>query len=309
MPRSFRPLLPLLFSVMFATRVLSLNRLLFLPSEIRLLPSPSVTLPLSDPRVVHCRDILSVPLDGKPFAVPLKSGVVASFASSTPFIRPINGTHVELPLDPVAGSPDPSPPSPPPSSFSPSRTSLLLSLPRPPRLQKLIPQLASLGVGHLYLCAFEKTSKDYYGAHFLKAFSRNHDPSSPAASPYLEHAAMDALVLEGLSQAAGFRPPKITLLTRGRTKAFLRDGLDGRFPEGEFERAVLHPGGGRGLGELCAGGGCGGRLLAVGPEGGFEEEEVRELEGRGFERVGLGDDILRLDTAAVVAVGISNNVP
>ncbi|GMI23885.1 hypothetical protein TeGR_g10707 [Tetraparma gracilis] len=274
MPRSFRPLLPLLFSVMFATRVLSLNRLLFLPSEIRLLPSPSVTLPLSDPRVVHCRDILSVPLDGTPFAAPLKSGVVASFASSTPFIRPVNGTHVELPLDP-----------------------------------KLIPQLASLGVGHLYLCAFEKTSKDYYGAHFLKAFSRNHDPSSPAASPYLEHAAMDALVLEGLSQAAGFRPPRITLLTRGRTKAFLRDGLDGRFPEGEFERAVLHPGGGRGLGELCAGGGGGGRLLAVGPEGGFEEEEVRELEGKGFERVGLGDDILRLDTAAVVAVGISNNVP
>lgn len=39
--------------------------------------------------------------------------------------------------------------------------------------------------------------------------------------------------------------------------------------------------------------------LFFGPEGGFTEEEVREAESRGVQRVFLGDSILRLETAFV----------
>lgn len=42
--------------------------------------------------------------------------------------------------------------------------------------------------------------------------------------------------------------------------------------------------------------------IAVGPEGGLEEEELRSLEDSGFERVSLGPTTLRFETAGVAAI-------
>ena len=42
----------------------------------------------------------------------------------------------------------------------------------------------------------------------------------------------------------------------------------------------------------------------VGPEGGFEAEEVRRAQEEGFIPVTLGQRILRTETAAIVLVGI-----
>ena len=48
-----------------------------------------------------------------------------------------------------------------------------------------------------------------------------------------------------------------------------------------------------------------GRLaMAVGPEGGFSEEELRRAKARGAIAVSLGPNILRTETAAVVALGL-----
>lgn len=44
--------------------------------------------------------------------------------------------------------------------------------------------------------------------------------------------------------------------------------------------------------------------LAVGPEGGFREDEVRMAVARGFTTVSLGSRILRAETAAITAVAI-----
>lgn len=44
--------------------------------------------------------------------------------------------------------------------------------------------------------------------------------------------------------------------------------------------------------------------LAVGPEGGFREDEVRMAVARGFTTVSLGNRILRAETAAITAVAI-----
>lgn len=44
--------------------------------------------------------------------------------------------------------------------------------------------------------------------------------------------------------------------------------------------------------------------IAVGPEGGFEEDEIEELVQGGFVRAALGDRTLRFETAAVAAVAI-----
>lgn len=45
-------------------------------------------------------------------------------------------------------------------------------------------------------------------------------------------------------------------------------------------------------------------IIAVGPEGGFEPDELDALRGAGFVPVALGETILRFETAAVVAAGI-----
>ena len=43
-------------------------------------------------------------------------------------------------------------------------------------------------------------------------------------------------------------------------------------------------------------------LIAVGPEGGFADEEVSQAVEAGWEKVGLGERILRIETAAVALV-------
>jgi 16S rRNA (uracil1498-N3)-methyltransferase len=47
--------------------------------------------------------------------------------------------------------------------------------------------------------------------------------------------------------------------------------------------------------------------LLVGPEGGFSEEEVERAQLRGFRAVGLGPRILRVETAALVAVALTQS--
>ncbi len=44
--------------------------------------------------------------------------------------------------------------------------------------------------------------------------------------------------------------------------------------------------------------------LLVGPEGGFAENEIAAAAKAGFEIVGLGPRILRVETAAIVAVAL-----
>jgi len=45
-------------------------------------------------------------------------------------------------------------------------------------------------------------------------------------------------------------------------------------------------------------------VLAVGPEGGFEADETERLVEAGFRRVAIAGGILRMETAAIVALGI-----
>lgn len=44
--------------------------------------------------------------------------------------------------------------------------------------------------------------------------------------------------------------------------------------------------------------------LAIGPEGGFDDQERKELVAAGFLPLGLGERILRVETAAVVGLGL-----
>ena len=156
----------------------------------------------------------------------------------------------------------------------PSWIDLVLAPPRPRAMKRLLPQLATLGVGRIVLVGAEKVEKDFWGATLLK--EENYRP----------------LLVDGLMQAGtGVLP---TVETRRGFRRFLRDELDALFPTAN--RIVAHPYGvAAGTGEAPEGR----PLLAVGPEGGWTDGEVELLEARGFRRVSLGPRILRTDTAVV----------
>ena len=151
---------------------------------------------------------------------------------------------------------------------------LILAPPRPRVMKRLLPQLASLGVGTIVLVGAKKVEKDFWGATLLK--EENYRP----------------LFVDGLMQAGTSVLPRLE--TRRNFRRFLGDELDAMFPT--ENRVVAHPY----VDSVRVGDSSGGRLLlAVGPEGGWTDEEVALLESRGFARYSLGPRILRTDTAVV----------
>jgi 16S rRNA (uracil1498-N3)-methyltransferase len=66
----------------------------------------------------------------------------------------------------------------------------------------------------------------------------------------------------------------------------------------ESDRLIAHPGG-RGVTSSGLLTGAGSAILAIGPEGGFSEAEVGRAAEAGWQMVGLGSTILRVETAAL----------
>lgn len=160
---------------------------------------------------------------------------------------------------------------------------LILAPPRPRILKRLLPQLATLGVGRIFLVGAQKVEKDFWGATLLK--EANYRP----------------LLVDGLMQGcvSSLLP---TVETRRNFRRFVTDELDALFPTAK--RLVAHP-----YEAATEPSDCGrdkpvhpepGRLLlAIGPEGGWTDEEVERLEAHGFARYSLGARILRTDTATI----------
>ena len=167
---------------------------------------------------------------------------------------------------------------------------LILAPPRPRVMKRLLPQLAALGVGRIFLVGAKKVEKDFWGATLLK--SENYRP----------------LLVDGLMQAGTSALP--VLETRRNFRKFVTDELDRLWPDAT--RIVAHPYAvpsassptGAGTGRLVSASrrDGDGTVLAVGPEGGWTDEEVTLLEERGFSRYSLGARILRTDTATVAVL-------
>ena len=150
---------------------------------------------------------------------------------------------------------------------------LILAPPRPRVMKRLLPQLAAMGVGRIVLVGAKKVEKDFWGATLLK--EENYRP----------------LLVDGLMQAGTSVVPRME--TRRNFRRFVGDELDALFPTAN--RVVGHPGGAPNAPAQKPGR----LLLAVGPEGGWTDDEVSLLESHGFSRYSLGSRILRTDTALV----------
>ena len=154
---------------------------------------------------------------------------------------------------------------------------LILAPPRPRVMKRLLPQLATMGVGRIFLVGAKKVEKDFWGATLLKP--ENYRP----------------LLIDGLMQAGTSILP--TLETRRNFCKFVKEELDTLWPEAK--RIVAHPYDGNRTIEQPERSNNRAILLAVGPEGGWTDEEVTLLEEHGFARYSLGSRILRTDTATI----------
>lgn len=153
---------------------------------------------------------------------------------------------------------------------------LLLALPRPKVMRRLWAQISALGVGQVILTNAEKVERDYFDTHLLRP-----DGYRP-------------LLLEGLQQARDTRVPVVSVHKQFRK--LIEADLDGLFPSGQ--RLVAHPGGETSIRDAL--GAVPSRvLLAVGPEGGWNDFELSLLQSHRFTSVTMGPRTLTTTTACI----------
>jgi RsmE family RNA methyltransferase len=156
---------------------------------------------------------------------------------------------------------------------------LLLALPRPKALKRVLPAAAALGVDRVVLLNAARVEKSYF------------------ATRLLEPAALDALVTLGLEQACDTLPPEV--LVRERFRPFVEDEC-GALLAGATLRLVCHPSAAT---PVPARAGVARVALAVGPEGGWVPFELELLGRLGFLQVSLGPRVLRVETAVAALLG------
>jgi RsmE family RNA methyltransferase len=151
---------------------------------------------------------------------------------------------------------------------------LILALPRPNMLKRTLMNITAMGVKKIHLLHSAKVEKSYWQSPVLK-----------------ENSIYDYLV-EGLEQARDTVLPAVHQHTRFRP--FVEDVL----PDLLVERMglVAHPY----QAEPCPVDLVQPCVLAIGPEGGWNEFEMQKWSDAGMQSVHLGDRILKVETAVPV---------
>ncbi len=158
-----------------------------------------------------------------------------------------------------------------------SNIDLLLALPRPIMLKRILSQITTLGVGTINIVNARRVEKSFWESSLLQ---KEH------YRPYL---------LQGLEQAVDTQLPEIKVF-----RSF-HDFYKGQLPSlaTKYDTMLLaHPTGKRNLSQLMDT--YPGRILfAVGPEGGWVDFELEKLKLAGMQLFSLGERILKVDTAVV----------
>ncbi|WP_299978284.1 16S rRNA (uracil(1498)-N(3))-methyltransferase [uncultured Pseudoteredinibacter sp.] len=151
---------------------------------------------------------------------------------------------------------------------------LILALPRPLMLKRVLQSAVSMGVKEIHLIHSNKVEKSYW------------------QSPQISDEEIFQQALLGLEQGVDTVLPKISKHLRFRP--FVEDQL----PEliENHKAYVAHPSANAKSAKACQQD-C---YLAVGPEGGFTDYEVEKFEQAGMQTLSLGPRILRVETAVPV---------
>lgn len=149
---------------------------------------------------------------------------------------------------------------------------LVLALPRPPVLRRVLIGVASLGVKRIVLVGARAVEKSFWQSHAV------------------EPDAVREQLLLGLEQGCDTRLPEVVI--RRRFKPFAEDDLPAMVDG--VDAFVAHPTPELGRPERRAGRAA---LLAIGPEGGWSDHELETLLLAGLRPISLGARPLRVETA------------
>jgi 16S rRNA (uracil1498-N3)-methyltransferase len=219
------------------------------------------TARLGGRRLAHLREVLGAGPGGR-----VRVGLVGGRIGEAEIL---SASEREVVLRPALDR-DPPPPAP---------VSLLLALPRPKILRRVLQSAASMGVKRIVLLGSWRVERSYF------------------ASPLLATPALREQLLLGLEQGRDTILPEVAV--RRLFKPFVEDELDGAFPEPS--RLLAHPADAAPIEALVPRGPR--AVLAVGPEGGWTPYEAERLRERGFEPFSLGPRALRVDAAVPYAIG------
>ena len=164
--------------------------------------------------------------------------------------------------------------APPPAKLG---VTLVLALPRPKVLRRLIMDMTAIGVNHIVLVNSYRTDKSYWGSPLL--------------------ARLDEFVQEGLQQGVDTIAPKITLAKR--FKPFVQDELLSLIRD---RAVVCHPYADENFYAYSQAYSLP-DLIVIGAEGGFIPYEIELLASVGVTAVGLGQRILRTESAVNAVLG------
>lgn len=156
------------------------------------------------------------------------------------------------------------------------RFSIVLALPRPKMLRRILRQCAEFGVADLHLIHSARVEKSYW------------------QSPLLQPERLEEALHAGLERCRDTIAPRVHLHRRFRP--FVEDQLSGLCAGRPCWIAD------RGAPSALADAPPVPAVVMIGPEGGFVPFEVQLAESVGARRVGLGERILSVDTALITVL-------
>jgi RsmE family RNA methyltransferase len=233
-----------------------MNLLLLRPDELL----DDGTARLRGRRLLHAREVLRL-AEGDV----LRAGVMGGLWGTAELLRL---DEQEMVLRPSFTSPPPPRPG----------VDLLLALPRPKALRKVLPGAASLGVDRIVLINAARVEKSYFGSRVL------------------EKERMSELLMLGLEQARDTNPPEV--LVRDRFRPFVEDELPGLWPDAS--RLLAHPGSAQRPPLRAADR----TVIAIGPEGGWVPFEIDLLRAREFVPFSPGPRTMRVEVAIPYLLGM-----
>lgn len=129
------------------------------------------------------------------------------------------------------------------------RVSLLLALPRPLQLQRILPMVTQLGVEHILLTNANKVPKDYFGCRILRNDNNNNNDNNSDENDNSDNnkdnnisIALQNLLMEGLSICGNdVTLPTVTVTKRLRILLANGGELDRLFPRELYARVIAHP--------------------------------------------------------------------
>lgn len=168
-----------------------------------------------------------------------------------------------------------------------TKLDMIIGFPRPIQLKRLLRDIAALGVGRVYLTGTDLGEKSYM------------------QSTLVEKGSAYKMLLDGTVQAGSTHVPELFLYkTLDECLSAIESEITGTGKRNVYRFALDNVNPAMRLADALADKNCERVIAAIGSERGWTERERQLLENTNYIRCGMGERIMRTETAATVAGSI-----